>query len=318
MSDRIVMSDRIMLSGLTAFGFHGVYEHERRDGQPFTVDVTLHLDTTPAAASDDVADTVHYGELASALAAILRGQPVDLIERLAERLARRCLADPRVEYVDVTVHKPSAPIPEQFDDVAVGISRHWSQLPPVTAVLAVGANLGDRLATLDSAIAALAAVAGLEVVAASPVVETAPVGGVPQPDYLNAVLQMRTRLRPRELLAACLAVEQQHGRIREKRWGARTLDVDVIAYDCAGQVGLSWSDADLVLPHPRAAERAFVLVPWSQLDPAARLPAGGDGGPVPVADLAARAGDVGGVRARPDLVLTVPTNDLPSPDGGQG
>ena len=117
------MSDRIALTGLRVFGRHGVLPAERRDGQDFVVDVTLSLDLRPAAATDDVADTVHYGELAQRLADVVAGEPVDLIETLAERLAAVCLTDRRVASAEVTVHKPSAPIPLTFGDVAVTVLR---------------------------------------------------------------------------------------------------------------------------------------------------------------------------------------------------
>jgi dihydroneopterin aldolase len=116
-------ADRIRLTGLRVRGFHGVFDHERRDGQEFVVDAELELSTAPAAASDDVADTVHYGELAEQLAAVIAGEPVNLIETLVARLADVCLADPRVAATTVTVHKPQAPIPLAFDDVAVTIRR---------------------------------------------------------------------------------------------------------------------------------------------------------------------------------------------------
>ena len=119
--------DVIALTGLRVFGYHGVFEHERREGQDFVVDVALTLDTTPAATSDDVTDTVHYGELAEALAAVVAGEPVDLIETLAARLADVCLADTRVDRARVTVHKPNAPIPLTFADVAVTIERTRAQ-----------------------------------------------------------------------------------------------------------------------------------------------------------------------------------------------
>ncbi|HEX6501240.1 MAG TPA: dihydroneopterin aldolase [Micromonosporaceae bacterium] len=117
------MSDRITLTGLRVRGRHGVYDFERAQGQDFVVDVTLDLDLSTAAASDDVADTVHYGELAERLVAIVGGEPVNLIETLADRLVTECLADTRVTTATVTVHKPEAPIPHTFADVAVTLSR---------------------------------------------------------------------------------------------------------------------------------------------------------------------------------------------------
>lgn len=117
------MRDRIELRGLTARGYHGVFDFERREGQDFVVDAVLYLDTAPAAASDDVGDTVHYGLLADKLVAVVTGEPVNLIEKLAERLAGVCLAEPLVEGVELTVHKPSAPIEHEFADVAVTVTR---------------------------------------------------------------------------------------------------------------------------------------------------------------------------------------------------
>ena len=115
--------DVLSLTGLRVRGTHGVYDFERRDGQDFVVDVQLELDLAIAAASDDVADTVHYGELAATLADIVGGEPVNLLETLAQRLADACLADGRVDTVTVTVHKPQAPIPLTFGDVGVTIRR---------------------------------------------------------------------------------------------------------------------------------------------------------------------------------------------------
>jgi dihydroneopterin aldolase len=117
------MTDRITLTGLRVRGRHGVFDFEREQGQDFVVDVTLALDLRAAARSDDVADTVHYGELTERLVEIVAGEPVNLIETLAERLAAACLADPRVDSATVTVHKPQAPIPHDFADVAVTVTR---------------------------------------------------------------------------------------------------------------------------------------------------------------------------------------------------
>lgn len=116
-------TDVIRLTGLRVRGHHGVYPFERTGGQDFVVDVELELPLGPAAASDDVADTVHYGELAGRLAEVVAGEPVNLIETLASRLVAVCLADDRVSAATVTVHKPSAPIPHTFSDVAVRLRR---------------------------------------------------------------------------------------------------------------------------------------------------------------------------------------------------
>jgi dihydroneopterin aldolase len=117
------MSDRIALTGLRVRGHHGVFAHERVDGQDFVVDVVLETDTRTAARSDDLVDTVDYGGLAKALADVVSGEPVDLLETLASRLAAVCLSDDRVDAAEVTVHKPQAPIPLSFADVSVTIRR---------------------------------------------------------------------------------------------------------------------------------------------------------------------------------------------------
>lgn len=120
MSDR---GDRITLTGLCVFGRHGVFDHEKRDGQEFRVDVTAWLDLTEAAATDDLRHTLDYGGLAERAAAVVAGEPYDLIEAVAGKIADEVLLDPRVNAVEVTVHKPSAPIPLTFDDVAVTVRR---------------------------------------------------------------------------------------------------------------------------------------------------------------------------------------------------
>ena len=155
-------------------------------------------------------------------------------------------------------------------------------------VLALGSNLGDLLAHLEEALRALATTPGLRIEAVSKVVESPawkPEGvDADAPGYLNAVVTGSTVLEPDDLLAATAAIESAGGRIRgegEERWGDRTLDIDVIAVG-----GVLRDDAHLTLPHPRAAERAFVLEPWLDAEPAAVLPGAG-----PVAELRARATD---------------------------
>ena len=115
--------DRITLTGLRANAFHGVFEHERVNGQLFVIDVVVHVALAEAGGSDELAKTVHYGELAEAIVGAVERDPVDLIETVAERIAAVVLEQPRAEAVEVTVHKPSAPITVPFDDVSVTIRR---------------------------------------------------------------------------------------------------------------------------------------------------------------------------------------------------
>jgi len=156
----------------------------------------------------------------------------------------------------------------------------------VSVVVSLGSNLGDRLAHLQHGLRALPSVARV-----SPVYETAPVGGPPQDLYLNAVVLLGDDVSPRAAFEAGQRAEASAARVRDERWGPRTLDVDVVA------ASVAVDEADLVVPHPRASERAFVLVPWLDVDPSAELNG------VPVRELVARL-DCSGV-VRTDLVLEV-------------
>lgn len=142
--------------------------------------------------------------------------------------------------------------------------------PPALVTLALGSNLGDRQATLQGGVDAIAGLGRVRLLAVSPVYETAPVGGPAQPDYLNAVALARTTLAPADLLDRLHEIEAAFDRVREERWGARTLDIDIIAYGDERS-----DDPKLTLPHPRAQERAFVLAPWLDIDPDAVLPGRG-------------------------------------------
>ncbi len=163
------------------------------------------------------------------------------------------------------------------------------------AYLGIGSNLGDRLANLQHAVDLLAAETDVRVVASSRVWETDPVGGPPQPDFLNAVVRVRTGLAPLELLEACHRVERALGRTREVRWGPRTVDIDVLL---AGDLELD--GPALTIPHPRMTRRAFVLLPLLELDPDAALP-----GRTRLADVRLSSGASGGASPfAPPLELT--------------
>ena len=161
-------------------------------------------------------------------------------------------------------------------------------------VLALGSNLGVRRDILQGGVDAIAGLSEVRLIAVSPVYETVPVGGPPQPDYLNAVVLAETALPSRELLDRLHEIEAAFDRVRAVRWGPRTLDIDIITVS-----GERSDDPELTLPHPRAHERAFVLAPWHDIDPAAELPGHG-----PIADLLAGI-DATGIR-RSGAALVIP------------
>ena len=166
---------------------------------------------------------------------------------------------------------------------------------PKNAVLSLGSNLGNRLETIQGAVDALEDTPGTRVKAVSRVYETEPVGVSNQPKYLNAVVLIKTTLPPSSLLERAGAIEDAFHRVRTERWGSRTLDVDIVAYQ-----GVQSDDPHLTLPHPRAHERAFVLAPWHDVDPEAELPGHGA-----VAELLRAVGEEG-IEPREDLELRLP------------
>ncbi|AZS85852.1 2-amino-4-hydroxy-6-hydroxymethyldihydropteridine diphosphokinase [Streptomyces griseoviridis] len=192
---------------------------------------------------------------------------------------------------DPTVQPVPASVVQQVD--AADTTLH----NPKRAVVALGANLGNRLETLQGAIDALEDTPGVRVKAVSPVYETEPWGVEPgsQPAYFNAVVLLKTTLPPSSLLERAHAIEEAFYRVRDERWGARTLDVDIVAY-----ADVVDDDPQLTLPHPRAHERAFVLAPWHDVEPHAQVP--GRGTVAELLDLVT----LDGVAARKDLELHLP------------
>jgi 2-amino-4-hydroxy-6-hydroxymethyldihydropteridine diphosphokinase len=178
-------------------------------------------------------------------------------------------------------------------DQPATVTEQTATEQPTRVTLALGSNLGDRQATLQGGVDAIAGLGRVRVLAVSPLYETAPVGGPPQPDYLNAVVLARTTLPPVDLLDRLHEIEAAFDRKRVVRWGARTLDIDIIAYGDERS-----DDPELTLPHPRAHERAFVLAPWLDIDPSAVLPGRG-----PVATLLEKA-DRAGIR-RSEVIISV-------------
>ncbi|WP_112470081.1 2-amino-4-hydroxy-6-hydroxymethyldihydropteridine diphosphokinase [Streptomyces triticisoli] len=192
---------------------------------------------------------------------------------------------------DPTVQPVPASVVERVDAADSTLQN------PKWAVISIGSNLGNRLETLQGAVDALEDTPGVRVRAVSPVYETEPWGVEPgtQPSYFNAVVILRTTLPPSSLLERAHAVEEAFNRVRDERWGPRTIDVDIVSY--ADTVS---DDPVLSLPHPRAHERAFVLAPWYDVDPQAQLPGRGA-----VADLLTSVTREG-VEPRGDLELRLP------------
>jgi dihydroneopterin aldolase/2-amino-4-hydroxy-6-hydroxymethyldihydropteridine diphosphokinase len=262
--------DRIDIDGLVVMTVVGALAHEREAAQPVRVDLSIEADLEEAGRSDELTDTVHYGEVTEIVARVVRDATDTLLERLAQRIADAVLARPRVEAVHVTLTKLRPPIPEAVESTAVRIVRRrtpGSGSPPDEphrALLALGSNLGDREGYLRFAAAGVG-----DVVAESQVFETAPIGGPDgQGPYLYMVVAVATERDPYALLRHCQRIEAAARRVRDVRWGPRTLDIDILFYD-----EITIDDPRLTIPHPRIAERRFVLAPLSEIAPE-RCPAG--------------------------------------------
>lgn len=264
------LADRIELTGLTARGYHGVHDFEKAEGQDFIVDIVLHTTVSRAAASDNLAHTISYSDVAGDAMTLITGDPFDLIETLAERIAESALATGALA-VDVTVHKPSAPITHTFSDVSVSVRRLGVLLatpkPAADVVVGIGSNLDNPVTQVDIGAGKLARILEYEQMSRTRVTAADVAPGQPtQPNYVNAVMIGKTRLSPLGLLAELQRIEDEQGRTREDHWGPRTLDLDLISYKIAGHE-ITSDNPDLTLPHPRAHMRTFVMEPWAEVDP---------------------------------------------------
>lgn len=249
--------DVITLENLEIRAFHGVLPEEKRLGQKFLLTIDMETDLRAAGISDDLTLSVSYADVAHEVNRVFAGTTYNLIEAAAEQVARHLLLTwPVFSQVTVRVRKPWAPVGLPLEAPSVTIRRGWHR-----AFIALGANLGDKEATLRAALEGLETEA-TRVTAVSGFHATKPVGYLDQPDFLNAAAELRTLRTPHELLADLQAVEAAHGRVRDIRWGPRTLDLDLLMYDA-----LVTDHPDLVLPHPRMTERRFVLEPLCEIAP---------------------------------------------------
>ncbi|PKK40343.1 2-amino-4-hydroxy-6- hydroxymethyldihydropteridine pyrophosphokinase [Clostridiaceae bacterium JG1575] len=253
--------DAITLQGVSFYGYHGVLAHEKERGQLFCFDCTYRLDAS--CCEDDLQHTVSYGSVATALAEFGASTRFDLLETLAHEAAGHLLETfSGIESLDLTIHKPRAPIRTAFTDVSLRVERGWHRV-----YLGLGSNLGDRAAHLKMAQDYFKDLPKVRDVRCAPVYETAPYGVLDQPRFLNTALSLSTYLTPKEVLHHARHVEQRAQRKRERRWGARTLDVDLLLYG-------DWvfEEEDLIVPHPELSLRDFVLIPLLALNPYLRDP----------------------------------------------
>lgn len=255
--------DKIVIKDLEIFAYHGVLDHEKRNGQTFIVTAELFLDLRDAGMTDDLDKTVNYAEVCGDIEAVMTGEKYNLIEAAAENIADTILLKyDKIKEVHVTLKKPGAPIDMVFDSMCVDITRKKH-----IVYLGIGSNLGDKEGYLDYAVDQLNKDDYIKVNKVSTYIITKPYGDVEQDDFLNGCLEIETLYDPKELLAVVNDIEKGAGRKRVIHWGPRTLDIDILLYDRDIIM-----EETLTIPHIEMAKRAFVLEPLCEIAPYAYHP----------------------------------------------
>lgn len=250
--------DRICIKRLEVFAKHGVMPEENVLGQKFLITAVLYCNTGHAGQSDALEDSINYAEAAERIKQSTEKHTFQLIERLAEYLARELLmAYPELVKVEIEVEKPWAPVLLPLETVSVRIERRWNQ-----AYLSIGSNLGEREENLLQAIRLLEEDEETIVVRRSAFLETKPVGYTEQGDFLNGAVEIRTLRSPERLLELIGRIEQTLKRERLIHWGPRTIDLDIIFYNDE-----IIQTERLTIPHVEMADRMFVLEPLSEIAP---------------------------------------------------
>lgn len=258
--------DKIKIRGLLVFAFHGVYEEEKQNGQDFTVDADLYIDSRIPALNDNIDNAVNYGEVALWIKDYVSSNRFDLMESLTNSLAADLLAAfPGIKRIRLEIHKPNAPIPTKFDDVSVEVVREWTK-----AYISYGSNMGERETLIDKAWENLSKDKYIRNIKLSEIMETKPYGGVEQDDFLNGAAEIETLYSPYKLLERLHEEEAAAGRERLVHWGPRTLDLDIVYY------GDEIIDTEnLTIPHADMANREFVLKPLMEIAPNKKHPVSG-------------------------------------------
>ena len=250
--------DKIFIDRLEVFAHHGVLPEEQKLGQKFFVSVVIELDFKKAAAQDDLNQTINYAQICDDIVATMTRYTFDLIETAADRICTYILRTYPAASVAVRIDKPSAPVAHSLQSVAVEIKRSWA-----VAYLALGSNIGDTQTHLNNAIEKLEHPA-LKMLKKSSYHNTKAVSDIPQDDYLNAAIEIKTYMTPQELLTHINQIENEMGRIRTPGviHEPRTIDIDIIFYDTL----ITHTD-NLIIPHPLAHQRTFVLAPINEIAP---------------------------------------------------
>ena len=250
--------DKISIKNLEVFANHGVFTEETQLGQKFLVDITLHMDTRRAGLSDELLQSVHYGEVSHFAVRFLKENTYKLIEAAAEHLAQAVLLQFELaEQVSVEIKKPWAPIGLPLEYVSVEITRSWH-----TVYLSFGSNMGDKEAYIRQGIKELSTYSDCKVKEVSHLLVTKPYGMTEQDDFVNGCLKMKTLCTPEELLERLHEIEQHADRKRVIHWGPRTLDLDILFYDEE-----LVQTKELVIPHADMIHRGFVLEPLCEIAP---------------------------------------------------
>ena len=250
--------DKIHIKDLEIIGFHGAIPEEKVLGQKFILSFELDVDLRKAGKNDDLTKTVHYGELAQKVEEEFTKTSYDLIEKAAEEICEFVLLNyPLVKKVKLLLKKPWAPTRKHVEYVAVEIERKWNKV-----YIAAGSNLGNKEETLKEAIDKIDKRKDCVVTKVSNFYTTDPVGYEDQDKFVNCVFEIDTLQTPSELMDTLLEVEKDFKRERIIRWGPRTLDLDIIFYD-----DIISYDEHILIPHPRAHERQFVMKPMCDINP---------------------------------------------------
>lgn len=250
--------NKVFVRGLEIFACHGVNDFEKVEPQRFIFDIDVETDFYSAAKEDDLSGTVNYSKLCKLVTEVTQGNVFNLIEKLAYECAYAVLENfPSVNKISLTVNKPDAPMKRKFQSVGVTVC-----LERELVYLSLGSSMGDKRKYISNALEKLGLTRGVKVLKVSDTIVTKPYGGVAENDFLNCAACVSTFLSPHALLNEIHRIESECGRVRDKRWGDRTLDIDIIFF---GDKKIN--DENLIIPHPDYMNRDFVKIPLKQIAP---------------------------------------------------